>query len=245
MFTVEEIRSLNELELCVYRYVATHQDDACYMKIRDLADAAHVSTTTVMHFCRKIGCDGYSEFRMRFRDYRRELAGRRQRSDVSEISQFFRRAEAPSYQREISQVAAVLRQAPCIIFVGVGNSAYTAQYAARYFSNAGVFSVSVTDPFHPADMARDLSVMVVAISVSGETPETLDIVNKFKFSSCSVVSITMSENCTLARLADHHLSCYLTQVKRGTLDLTTQVPILYLVEQLGQRLLDEDPSARA
>ncbi len=245
MFTADEIRSLNELELCVYRYVATHQDDACYMKIRDLADAAHVSTTTVMHFCKKMGCEGFSEFRLRFRDYRRELAGRRQRSDASEISHFFQRAEGPAYQREIDRVAEVLHEAPCIVFVGVGNSAYTAQYAARYFSNAGVFSVSVTDPFHPTDISRGLSVMVVAISVSGETPETLDIVNKFKFSGCPVVSITMSENCTLARLADHHLSCYLTQVKRGTLDLTTQVPILYLVEQLGQRLLDKGPSAGA
>ncbi|OUP11070.1 MurR/RpiR family transcriptional regulator [Collinsella sp. An2] len=243
MFTVDEIKSLNELELCVYRYVATHQEDACYMKIRDLAEAAHVSTTTVLHFCKKMGCDGFAEFRLRFRDYRRYLSGHRQRYDASEITHFFQRVGDSSYQAEIDQVASVLKAAPCIIFVGVGNSAFTAQYAARYFSNAGAFSLSVTDPFHPAEISQDLPVTIVVISVSGETTETLDIANKFKFRGCPIVSITMSENCTLARLADYHLSCYLTQVKKGTLDLTTQVPILYLVEQLGYRMLEDGAPA--
>ncbi|WP_441299921.1 MurR/RpiR family transcriptional regulator [Breznakia sp. PFB1-11] len=37
------------------------------MKIRDVAEAAHVSTTTVLRFCKKVGCDGYAEFKIKYR----------------------------------------------------------------------------------------------------------------------------------------------------------------------------------
>lgn len=53
MFTVEEIQSLNELELAVYEYVMQHKNAVSYMRIRELASEIHVSTTTVLRFCKK------------------------------------------------------------------------------------------------------------------------------------------------------------------------------------------------
>ena len=69
MFTYEEIMSLNELEMNVYQYVLRNKEKAGYMKIRELAKEAHVSTTTVLRFCKKMGCDGYSEFKVQFKLY--------------------------------------------------------------------------------------------------------------------------------------------------------------------------------
>ena len=62
----------------VYTYVSKHKNQVMYMTIRELAEAAGVSTTTVLRFCKKMGCDGYSEFRIRFKLYRtnRCAAGR-------------------------------------------------------------------------------------------------------------------------------------------------------------------------
>lgn len=37
MFTIEEIQSLNELELAVYQYVMQHKSIVSYMRIRELA----------------------------------------------------------------------------------------------------------------------------------------------------------------------------------------------------------------
>ena len=48
MFTYEEIMSLNELEMNVYQYVLKNKEKTGYMKIRELAEEAHVSTTTVL-----------------------------------------------------------------------------------------------------------------------------------------------------------------------------------------------------
>lgn len=69
MFSHSAIASLNNLEMMVYNYVIKNRDKVMYMTIRELADAAGVSTTTILRFCRKLNCDGYSEFRVRFKLY--------------------------------------------------------------------------------------------------------------------------------------------------------------------------------
>lgn len=60
IFTAQQVKTLNELEMLVYQYVAAHPNTVPYMRIRELASEAHVSTTTVLHFCKKVGCDGYA-----------------------------------------------------------------------------------------------------------------------------------------------------------------------------------------
>lgn len=239
MFTSAEIQSLNELEMSVYNYVTAHQEETAQIHIRELAAAAHVSTSTVLRFCKKMGCESFSEFKVCFKQYRRSMALSPRNYDGSEIREFFHRIETASFQSRMEQISHVLRQAKTVIFVGVGNSAMTSQYAARYFANAGKFSVCITDPFNPIGVDQRLDIIVVAISVSGETKETIEIVNRFKMYDIPIASITMSDNCTLARMSDYNLSCYVSQVKKGTVDMTTQVPFLYLIEQLGARQQDK------
>ena len=53
MFSHQEIRSFNELEMSIYNYILSNKEKVVYMKIRDLADGAHVSTTTVLRFLQK------------------------------------------------------------------------------------------------------------------------------------------------------------------------------------------------
>ena len=62
LFSYEQISGLNSGEFRVYNYVATHMRKASEMNIRELAAASEVSTTTVLRFCSKIGCEGYTEF---------------------------------------------------------------------------------------------------------------------------------------------------------------------------------------
>ena len=58
MFTAEQVKSFNELEFGVYQYIIQHQAAVPYMRIRELAAETHVSTTTILRFCKKVDCDG-------------------------------------------------------------------------------------------------------------------------------------------------------------------------------------------
>ena len=67
MFKYEQVKDLNDLELEVYNYIMRHQEKVLEMKIRELAEGSHVSTTTVLRFCKKMGCNGYSEFKVKYK----------------------------------------------------------------------------------------------------------------------------------------------------------------------------------
>ena len=55
LFSPHPLGNLNELEMLVYRYIMEHPNTVPFMRIRELAAEAHVSTTTVLHFCKKDG----------------------------------------------------------------------------------------------------------------------------------------------------------------------------------------------
>ena len=78
--------------------------------------------------------------------------------------------------------------------------------------------------------------VIIAISVSGETYSVIDHVSNLKRERSTVVSITNSENCTIAKISDLNISYYVQQEKVGISDITTQIPVLYMIESIGKRL---------
>jgi len=237
MFTVEEIQSLNELELSVYEYVIQHKSTVSYMRIRELAAEAHVSTTTVLRFCRKMNCDGYAEFKLRMKEYAGQGQTEALPEDISEIRTFLERIETKHFQQRLEEASAMIARSDRIVFVGMGNSGHIGQYGARYFTNMGKFSLFISDPFYPINMMEAMSTTAIVLSVSGESEQLVKIVNGLKKANCSIISITNTEQCTVARLADLNLSYYIT-MHRGEahIDYTSQVPAVSLVEILGKKV---------
>lgn len=238
MFRVEEIQSLNELELIVYQYVMEHKSTVPYMRIRELATECHVSTTTVLKFCTKMGCGGYAEFKLLMKEY----VGYNQVvplfENKEELERFFEeRFPSPKFQEQLNQAAAILAKVENILFVGIGNSGHIAQYAARYFTNVGKFSLYVSDPFYPIKSVQSIASTIVILSVSGESEQVIKFAQDIKRANCPLISITSTRNCTLAKLADVPLS-YGVSILRGSnlVDYTTQVPVVYILEVLGKQV---------
>ena len=237
MFSYDEIRMLNELEMIVYNYIIQNKEKVIYMKIRELAEGAHVSTTTVLRFCKKVGCEGFSEFKIRFKIYLQENKEKQPDWDMSLVIDFFHRAEMESYQQSLQKAVKILADVNTIIFIGTGNSNIMGRYGARYFNNVGCFSLSIDDPFMPVYQGKSGTMAVVALSVSGETKETIQQANQLKYRGCPVISITNHANTTLAQMSDCNISYYIPSSHRNTyLDITSQIPVVFLLETLGRRL---------
>lgn len=237
MFTYEEIKTLNELEMAVYHYIIQNKQKIAYMKIRQLAEEAHVSTTTVLRFCKKVGCEGYSEFKLKFKLYLQENQEKQPDLDISVLTDYLKRAEAKEYQESIEKALEILARSESIVFIGSGTSGVMGKYGARFFNNVGWFSLCIDDPFTPVYQGESSSTTVVALSVSGDTSETLRMATQLKNRGCPLISITNSAACPLALLSDCNLNYYIPAVKLGDhLDITTQIPVMYLLETLGRRL---------
>ncbi|MDF2778214.1 MAG: putative RpiR family transcriptional regulator [Enterobacteriaceae bacterium] len=237
LFNHSAVASLNNLEMMVYNVVIKNRDKVMYMTIRELADAAGVSTTTVLRFCRKLECEGYSEFRVRFKLYLAQSEPQPANFGASEIISFFKSVNNDEFDRLLDQATDIILASERIIFVGVGTSGSLAKYGARFFSNVGKFSNHVDDPYFPVtnDMAKNA--LAIVLSVSGETEEILRFASQFSLHRCKVMSITSHEHSALAKLADFNLSWHIPQTRiSGGYDLTTQIPVIYILETLGRKL---------
>lgn len=249
MFTIEKIQSLNELEMIVYQYVIQHQSAIPYMHIRDLASEAHVSASTIFRFCKKLGFDGYAEFKMKMKEYIGQKDEITVPEDLSEIKAFLDRMESASFQKKLDKAASIIARADRVLCVGVSNSGYIAQYAARYFSTFGKFSMALTDPFYPIWQFNGTATTVALVfSISGEIRQAVEIANQLKQQNCHVISITNSEKSTVAQLSELNLSYYIT-MRRGKadadftrfhneslIDYTSQAPALIVAETLAKRV---------
>ncbi len=237
MFSHSDLSLLNELEMQVYHFIIKHRESVSYMTIRELAAEAGVSTTTVLRFCRKMHCDGWSEFRIRFRLAQENTAPAIAPSGVGEMLSFFKSIHNDEFDQQIAAAAQMIMQAEHIFFIGAGTSGSMGKYGARFFSNIGKFSHHIDDPYYPVSKSAYENALAIILSVSGETEEILRFAHQFSLNHCKIISITNQESCSLAKIADFNISYHMPQVKLGDrLDITTQVPVIYILETLGRSI---------
>ncbi|ORM70344.1 transcriptional regulator [Pantoea wallisii] len=235
MFAHSDLSRLNDLEMQVYHFIIKHRESVSYMTIRELATQAGVSTTTVLRFCRKMHCEGWSEFRIRFRLAQEQAAPQVMPSGTGEMLSFFKSINNEEFDQHIAAAAQLIIQAEQIYFIGAGTSGSLGKYGARFFSNIGKFSHHIDDPYYPVSNSARQNALAIILSVSGETEEILRFASQFSLNHCKIISITNHESCSLAKMADFNLSYHMPQMKLGDrLDITTQVPVLYILETLGR-----------
>lgn len=238
MFTTQQVQSLNELELLVYRYIMEHPNTVSFMRIRELAAEAHVSTTTVLHFCKKMGCDGYAQFKWKLKEC--NSAGQEEHlpDALNDMQSFLHRVGTPEYDATLDEAAGMVARAERVFLVGIGNSGSMAEYGARYLSNLGKFALSVTDPFYPITVTPNMTMTAVLLSVSGETKQVINLGRQLKERGSSLIAVTRSEQSTLAKLSDVVLPYHSTmhRLTVESYDLTSQLPALYLLESLARRV---------
>ena len=166
MFSSSEIKKFNNVEMLIYNYILQNSKQIPYMTIRELADSVHVSTSTIMRFCKKLNCDGYSEFKVQFKMYMEKNKEIKPVDDISEIMNYFNSANTSEYKKNLDEIATVIREGNHIIFGGVGTSGILGKYGARYFSNMGKFSHYIDDPFYPNFEGLYKDAVVIMLSVS-------------------------------------------------------------------------------
>lgn len=235
MFSHSDLSRLNDLEMQVYHFIIKHRESVSYMTIRELAAQAGVSTTTVLRFCRKMHCDGWAEFRIRFRLAQEQSAPVLLPSGVGEMLSFFKSINNAEFDQQIATAAQMIIEAEHIFFIGAGTSGSLGKYGARYFSNIGKFSHHIDDPYYPVSKSAWENALAIILSVSGETEEILRFASQFSLHHCKIISITNHDNCSLAKMADFNLSYHVPQEKLpDRYDITTQVPVIYILETLGR-----------
>lgn len=231
MFNEEKIKSFSTTDMRIYNYILKHSIQFPYMSIRELADEIPTSTASIMRFVKRMGYDSFPELKYAYKKGEKEVS-LYMVNDLDETIDCLKKFNTPYYQDLFKEIAYILGDANMIIFDGIGDSAKIAEYAARRFSINGFFSAALTDPYQRVSM-DGTDIVVVMLSVSGNTPELIRKANGYKAAGSTLITITASDDNTLTKMSDHNISYYVNDVRTEEMSRTTQVPALSIIEILS------------
>lgn len=74
IFDFNNLSSLSDVELSVYRFVVNNPEKVAYMRVRDIAKKTHVANSSVMRFVHKIGFASFPEFKAYLKNINQTVA---------------------------------------------------------------------------------------------------------------------------------------------------------------------------
>lgn len=122
LFSYDTIQKFNETEIMLYKYVLENTEKIPYMTIREFAVAVNLSTSSILRFCTKLGCEGYNDFKHRFKNYMDECTNVLPGSDLGELLHYFQGTNTSVFEKKIQEGVKLIQKAEMIIFIGLGSS---------------------------------------------------------------------------------------------------------------------------
>jgi DNA-binding MurR/RpiR family transcriptional regulator len=150
--------------------------------------------------------------------------------------EFFERTLKGDIEEKITEAASLVSKVDNVIFIGIGSSGILAEYGARYFSSLGKFSMYIKDPHFPIHSKFRYNSVTIALSVSGENHFTVTHLNQLKQEGSKIISITNNKLSTIAKISDINIPYYVTEEFFGEANITTQVPVVYILESMAREI---------
>ena len=194
------------------------------LPVTQLADRAHVSKPTVVRFCRSVGYDGLSDFKLKLAGsvsegvpfIHRSVDADDKTTDVmvkvidNTVAAFLKYrndASASALDQAVQALAQTHSTGKRIEFYGVGNSGIVAQDAQHKFFRLGMNTIAYSDGHMQVMSASMLGQgdCVVVISNSGRTRDLMDACDIARKRGATTIVITASGS-PLATAGQIHLT---------------------------------------
>ena len=219
----EYLPRASEAERGAIKWLMQSPESAVDLSIQQLAGRTFTSASTIIRLCRKLGFDGYKEFH---KALLYELAVRREASDeqtreIDRADTLEAIAQKVTYRNilslentnkllnmeVLSTCLELIDAADNLIFFGMGASLLIARDACLKFVRVNK-SCYFGDDWHIQLLHAKNSTerdVVIAISYSGVTMETIKCAEIAKKNGTPVIAITRFEPSKLVKLADYSL----------------------------------------
>lgn len=245
LFNLEMLKHASETDLQIANYISNNQESVAFMRVRELAEKTHVSPATIVRFTRKMGYSSFPELRLALKQHLKE----RQRSVAfTQENVYLEETHFPkNFDQKLDQLIETLDKASFIHCLGNGASGIMAQYAQQRFSSLGYRSIASVSAFIPylstktEQQATTVDEVCLLFSISGETPDMLQLARELAKTSIYTVSITNKESNPLAALCDFSLAYDAPRNRHSyNMDMSSQIPVVYIIEALANRLYQKN-----
>ena len=227
-------------------------EEIIYLSISDLASRLEVADATLVRFCKKLGYNGFQDFKLQLSH---EVGMMDRSNDDGTVNRVARQmidaigetSRAIDY-KEYLEIADKMIKSGKICAFGVGNSSITAMEISNVLARIGIMVSYSADPHLQAMIASNMKKgdTVILISVSGSTKDIIDVAALAKKNGVNIVVITCYDHSPLAKYADHILLSTRREAAYEGGSVSTIVSISYIVgilynaiyERLGKKADD-------
>ncbi|WP_460318068.1 MurR/RpiR family transcriptional regulator [Paenibacillus sp. YSY-4.3] len=243
-----QLSSLPPQERRLAEHILSAPSSVIHMGITDLAEECGISPSTVTRFCKSFHFKGFPDFKMKLAfevahkpsesHYQDIIAG----NDLHRIVQAMEANHLASITdttrlldiRQLQRAVEILCGAKRIDLYGVATSSVIAQDFYQKLIRIGKNCTAFADSHMQITSASSLSEgdAALAISYSGETPETIDALRCAKDSGALTLSLTQYGSSTLASLAD--ISLFSSSLEEGMRrgDMASRIAQLHVIDIL-------------
>jgi RpiR family carbohydrate utilization transcriptional regulator len=220
----------------------------------ELASQAHVSKPTVVRFCRSMGYEGLTDFKLKLmgavsegvpyvhqsvgpNDNVEQIAVKVVDNAIASLLGYRNSLSAVNINRAVDALERTWRQGGRIEFHGVGNSGIVAQDAQHKFFRLGVATAAYSDGHLQIMSAALLKAddVLVIISNSGRTRDLLDACDVARRHGARTIAITRSAS-PLAAMADIHLAADHSERYDRDIPMVSRLLNLVIVDILATAL---------
>lgn len=206
-------------------YIQKHRHTVCKMSIHDLAKETYSSTSTILRLCKKIGFEGFSDFKMALNS---ELSKTENKATIDNLDFPFQQDD--TYENIVDNIFKLyitsiteaienfdlenmrmitnhLYNASIIDIYGQGSSRASADEFKEKMQRLGktiCIEAGYTEQIHQA-INSDHTHYAIVISHSGNNLENLKIINILKKKQIPMLGITNNKDTYLARAAQDNI----------------------------------------
>lgn len=249
-----QLDSLSRAEQAVGRLVLHDPDAFLRAPVSEAASQARVSGPTVVRFCRSLGYEGLSDFKLKLasslsrgsafvhqsaspKDSDEALIHKVIDQTLHTLEQFKLHAPVDSVAQAARQMVQTIRKKGTLVFMGVGNSGMVAQDAQHKFFRLGCNTQALSDGHLQIMQATMLTNKdtVCVLSNSGRSRVLLDACQLAQERGACVVVITQSRS-PLARQADLFIAADHHESYEQFSPMTSRILHLAIIDILATRV---------
>lgn len=234
-FTYTQVNTLNETEAHIYNYVLQNKEKVLEESIRELANVVHVSTATIVRFCKKLGCEGFMEFKYKLKDSISDEEYKNQ-IEVSSFVDFTEHIHSQKYLESIKRTADYIKNANYFYVSFLGAYGDFAKFIARAFSHIGYNCYGIVDQYYPLPQLTDGESAVVIIGYHKMADQAIfEEVKKYKEKKYTVIVVTAEDVGVLEHLCDEVI--FTSDGFVMTDQIISNIPLMYTFEKIMRELL--------
>lgn len=233
-FTYSQVESLNETEAYVYNYVVKNTKKVLNESIRELANDTHVSTATVMRFCKKMGCEGFTELKYRLKEHV-EVQETKEEYVNDQFDSFVEKVRSSDYLESIHRAATIIKQSDSILTLGIGTNSDFAKYTSRLLSYVGYYCYGVDGAAYPVQrVAEGHQGVIIAFYEELQRKLLFEEIYRYKNKNYMIIMLTNTNMGSMEHVCDEVIHISDGSVMLGK--IYSRIPMLYAIEKLAYEL---------